>query len=75
MSNVNVYSFRKRYAFSKLNFITEIEEMYLNVILRSSLVVQLLVLAQSLVGKLKIPQAAQCGKKKIPLQKNVQTDI
>lgn len=67
MSNVNVYSFRKWYAFSKLNFITEIEEMYLNVILRSSLVVQLLVLGSVTGWETKDPTSCTVWQKVLPV--------
>ena len=75
MSDVKVYGFRKWYAFSKLNFITEIEEMYLNVILGSSLVVQLLALGAVTGWETKDPTSCTVWpkKKKVPLQKNVQT--
>ena len=67
MSNVNVYSFRKWYAFSKLNFITEIEEMYLNVILWSSLMVQLLVLGSVTGWETKDPTSCTVWQKKNPI--------
>ena len=68
MSDVKVYGFRKWYAFSKLNFITEIEEMYLNVILGSSLVVQLLALGAVTGWETKDPTSCTVWpKKKSPI--------